>query len=137
MRYIRFLKTPRVVSEKASSKSVISCLITITSDLGDSFFPHDVQLSAEVLLVGSGEETLIVWRTVHWNPGMRTLPVSFPLPKQYQQSTLRVRVGVEPKVLHDDYEKLSDEGSHGILSALSSSSARQKGLLNWSRGAML
>jgi hypothetical protein len=118
MRYIRFLKTPRVVTEKGTSKKQISCLITITSDLGDSFLPYDLELSAELLSSQPSEETK-VWRTVQWTAGMRSLPITFPLAKHCVTSKLRVRVGVEPKSTYDAFDKLSEEGTCGVVSAWS------------------
>ncbi|KAF1942708.1 hypothetical protein EJ02DRAFT_401910 [Clathrospora elynae] len=119
MRYIRFLKSPRVVTDKVSSKSEVSCLITITSDLGDSFLPYDIQLSAELLDCEQSEEQVLVWRTVQWTASMRSLPVTFPLPKHIASSSLRVRVGVEPGETHDEYGSLSVQDSRGVVSAWS------------------
>jgi hypothetical protein len=119
MRYIRFLKSPRVVTVKGSSKQEISCLITITSDLGDSFLPYDIQLSAE-LLSSNPTDKVLVWRTMQWSAGMRTLPVTFPLVKNRTSSKFRVRIGAEPKSTHDEYRKLSEDGTCGIVSAWSS-----------------
>ncbi|KAH8731395.1 putative methyltransferase-domain-containing protein [Phaeosphaeriaceae sp. PMI808] len=119
MRYIRFLKIPRVVIEKGTAKRQVSCLITITSDLGDSFLPRDIQLSAE-LLSGEPSEQLIVWRTLQWTTGMRSLPITFPLTKIRTLSTLRVRVGVEPKSTQDEYSRLSGNDLSGVVSAWSS-----------------
>ncbi|KAL5121944.1 hypothetical protein ACEQ8H_000160 [Pleosporales sp. CAS-2024a] len=118
MRYIRFLKPPRVVTVKASSEQEISCLITITSDLGDSFLPYNIELSAELLSSGL-EEQVLVWRTVQWSAGMRTLTVNLPLVTSRKCSSLRVRVGTEAKVTQDDYNKLSEDGSCGVASAWS------------------
>lgn len=51
---------------------------------------------------------------------MRSLLVKFPLPKaRAASSSLRVRIGVEPKSLHDDFSKLADDGSRGVVSAWS------------------
>jgi hypothetical protein len=119
MRYVRFLKAPRVVAEKGTGKSQISCLITITSDLGDSFLPYDLELSAELLSSQPSEE-IKVWRTMHWTAGMRSLPITFPLPKTRTPSKLRVRVGTEPKSTHDTLDKLFEEGTCGVVSAWSS-----------------
>jgi hypothetical protein len=118
MRYIRFLKTPRVAIEKGTSRNQISCLVTITSDLGDSFLPYDIQLVAEVLSL-QPEEEVAVWRTVQWKAGMRSLPITFPLKKSSKSSEFRIRVGVEPKAQHDEYFKLSEEGACGVVSAWS------------------
>lgn len=121
MRYVRFLKTPRIVTEKGTNKSQVYCLITITSDLGDSFFPYDTELCAELIspkrdFQGDG---VLVWRTLKWTAGMRTLAVTLPLKKSFTLGPLRVRVGVEPKVDHDTFEDLSDGDSNGIVSAWS------------------
>jgi hypothetical protein len=115
MRYIRFLKTPRIVEEKNSTRAHIHCLITITSDLGDSFLPYDLNLSAELLSTSPREE-VIVWRTVQWKAGMRNLPISLPIS---QSRPIRVRVGVDAKAHKDDLEKLNSEDARGVVSAWS------------------
>jgi hypothetical protein len=119
MRYIRFLKTPRVVVEKGTQRKQISCLITVTSDLGDSFLPYDVQLSAE-LLSSKPAEQVIAWKNIQWTAGMRSLSVTFPLITGLKSSGFRIKVGVEPKSTHDEYSKLSDEGTCGVVSAWTS-----------------
>jgi len=50
---------------------------------------------------------------------MRSLPIAFPLTKSRTTCKMRVRVGVEPKSKHDEYTKLSDEGSCSVVSAWS------------------
>lgn len=119
MRYIRFLKPPRVVVQKGTSaKPHISCLITITSDLGDSFLPYDLELAAELLSLQETEE-IAVWRTVHWKAGMRSLPITFPLVKSSKAQRFRVRVGGEAKSAYDEYSKLAAEATCGVVSAWS------------------
>lgn len=117
MRYVRFLKPPRLVVDKGS-KPQISCLITITSDLGDSFLPYDVELAAELLSLHQTEE-IVVWRTVQWKAGMRSLPITFPLTKNLKAQKFRLRVGGEPKSTYDDYGKLSGEATCGVVSVWS------------------
>ncbi|KAJ4312700.1 hypothetical protein N0V94_007301, partial [Neodidymelliopsis sp. IMI 364377] len=121
MRYIRFLKTPRIATDKGSPKSHVYCLVTITSDLGDSFFPYDVELAAELTSPNHDLHTdeVWVWRTVKWTAGMRTLAITLPLRKSYASGPLRVRVGVEPQASHDSYPELSQPDSQGIVSAWS------------------
>lgn len=120
MRYIRFLKTPRIVSQKGTSRPHLHCLITITSDLGDSFLPYDIQLAAELLVCADSGQHVAVWTTVQWSAGMRTLPIALPLPNpQVSSSMLRVKVGVEPKKTHDDYQALSEQDARGVVSAWS------------------
>ena len=118
MRYIRFLKPPRVAASKAASQHQIHCLITITSDLGDSFLPYDVELSAELLACEPHEE-VIVWRTIHWTAGMRSLAITLPLPRSRAPSSLRVRVGSQSRCKHDVYDALLAPGSRGVVSAWS------------------
>ncbi|KAF3038806.1 hypothetical protein E8E12_005118 [Didymella heteroderae] len=117
MRYIRFLKTPRIVTEKGTGKSQIHCLVTITSDLGDSFFPFDAELVAE--LINSQDDHILVWRTVAWVGGMRTLAITLPLKKSYASRPLRMRVGIEQKAQYDTFENLCQAESQGIVSAWS------------------
>ncbi|KAF2877818.1 putative methyltransferase-domain-containing protein [Massariosphaeria phaeospora] len=117
MRYIRFLKTPRVVDGKNSPKASVHSLITITSDLGDSFLPNDLLLSVE--LISAVTEEVIVWTRVKWTGGMRTLPITLPLSRSRALCPLRVRVGVEPKAKFDEYGTLSSEDSKGVVSAWS------------------
>jgi hypothetical protein len=120
MRYIRFLKTPRAVVEKNTARSEVHCLITITSDLGDSFLPYNIQLSGELLACTETTEDVLVWRTVQWTGGMRSLPITIPMPKsQPASSQLRVRVGVEPRRAHDEYASLSGQDARGVVSAWS------------------
>lgn len=118
MRYVRFLKPPRVVADKSTSKPQISCLITITSDLGDSFLPYDLELAAELLSLHQTEE-VVVWRTVQWKAGMRSLPITFPLIKGSKAHKYRIRIGGEPKSTYDDFNKLSGEATCGVVSAWS------------------
>jgi hypothetical protein len=119
MRYIRFLKTLRVVTVKGSSKKEVSCLITITSDLGDSFLPYDIELSAELLVYSNVTEDVAVWKTIQWTAGMRSLLVTFPLVKLQKHEKLLVRVGTGPKARHDEYGKLLEESTCGVISAWS------------------
>ncbi|KAF2645454.1 hypothetical protein P280DRAFT_417219 [Massarina eburnea CBS 473.64] len=122
MRYIRFLKTPRIVHEKNSPKTHISCLITITSDLGDSFLPQDITLSAELLHVGKHghQEDVVLWKSVTWTSGMRVLPITLPLSKSHNAWPLRVRIGVAPKSEYDNFGELVEErGWRGVVSAWS------------------
>lgn len=120
MRYIRFLKTPRIVQEKNNpSKAHIYALVTVASDLGDSFLPYDVTLSAELLSCNPAKEDLIVWRTIHWTGGMRSLPIILPLSRTRPVWPVRVRVGVEAKSARDDFARLYDADCRGVISAWS------------------
>lgn len=65
--YIRFLKTPKI-----DLKGHVRALITITTDLGDGFYPNDITLHARIL---SNENCISEWRSLEWKRGMRTLRV--------------------------------------------------------------
>ncbi|KAF2795635.1 hypothetical protein K505DRAFT_239511 [Melanomma pulvis-pyrius CBS 109.77] len=117
MRYIRFLKTPRNVHEKNSTNCHISCLITITSDLGDSFIPNHVTLSAELCSESSGE--VLVKSTVQWTAGMRSLPISLAFNERRHSFPVLVRVGVMQRSSYDDYNILSAPNVCGVVSAWS------------------
>jgi hypothetical protein len=117
MRYIRFLKTPRFISAKDPSKPTLSFLITITSDLGDSFLPYDVGLSAE--LYSSPSEKPITVKSVQWTAGMRSLSITLTLDSSHDYGSVQVRVGVRRNMSADEYEKLSCGGWRGVVSAWS------------------
>ncbi|KAH9860499.1 hypothetical protein J1614_011830 [Plenodomus biglobosus] len=122
MRYVRFLKTPRIVlDDKPASRPHVWCLVTITSDLGDSFLPCHVQLSAELLAGESHDnEKVLVWASVQWTQGMRSLPIRLPLPKSaISSSSLRLKVGTASKSTCDDYQSLASQHSASVVSAWS------------------
>ena len=119
MRYLRFLKPPRVAVDKASPRRHVVALVTISSDLGDSFLPHSVQLSAELWTCEPSAE-VVVWSTVQWTAGLRSLLITLPLPTSRAAAPLRLRVGVVPKATCDDFGCLSDPGVRGVVSAWSS-----------------
>ncbi|KAL5411066.1 hypothetical protein PMIN03_005060 [Paraphaeosphaeria minitans] len=138
MRYIRFLKPPRVVHDKHRPSAHVACLVTITSDLGDSFLPCRLTLSAELIQderyasdPGSdaqlpAPDTLLscdnvkAWKTLQWKEGMRSLPVTLPLGRNYKQDcALVVRIGAEPKSDYDDFHRMLLEDSPGVVSVWS------------------
>ncbi|RJE22962.1 hypothetical protein PHISCL_04689 [Aspergillus sclerotialis] len=81
--YIRFLKPPRIHREKARSLS-ISSLITVMTDLGDSFLAEDSDLVVSLIIEGSNK--VLCQRTLNWKAGKRELPISLgPLPEQLSQ----------------------------------------------------
>ncbi|KAF2178570.1 hypothetical protein K469DRAFT_675476 [Zopfia rhizophila CBS 207.26] len=116
MRYVRFLKTPRIIDGPNPSKAHVYCLVTITSDLGDSFFPYDVQLSAELC---STDSKCFVHNKVKWSGGMRSLPVILSLAPSSVEWPARVRVGVQPNSQSDQWDKLYSPDHFSIVSAWS------------------
>lgn len=78
--HIRFLKLPRV-EVKGPSSTVIKALITVTTDLGDSFFPSRIALSAGLWFDGR----LIAENSrLTWEHGMRSLWIEFRFSKTKQ-----------------------------------------------------
>lgn len=70
--YIRFLKPP-----KLDQKGHVRTLVTITSDLGDDFYPSDLMVYAVVVTARYEGEWMSEWQTVKWKSGMRTLWIEF------------------------------------------------------------
>ena len=78
--HIRFLKLPRV-EVKGPSSVIIKALITVTTDLGDSFFPSRIALSAGLWFDG---HLLAENSRFAWEHGMRSLWIEFILTKTKQ-----------------------------------------------------
>lgn len=77
--YIRFLKSPRIQNQKPRSLS-ISALISVTTDLGDSFLAEDVDLLATLVLEDT--DKVLCQKALNWKAGKRELPISLgPLPE--------------------------------------------------------
>ncbi|KAF2842923.1 hypothetical protein M501DRAFT_1005628 [Patellaria atrata CBS 101060] len=102
MRYVRFLKQPKL--EGQSIKSVI----TVTSDLGDSFLAEDLLLSASVRSNDTHGKVMLR-QTVKWSAGMRACPVSFDISKSKMNWPARVHVGLKNFVDADLFENQQDD----------------------------
>ena len=70
--YIRFLKAP-----KFDRKGHVRALTTITTDLGDNFYPADITVYAIIVTARFEEEWMSEWQTLKWKSGMRSLWVVF------------------------------------------------------------
>ena len=66
--YIRFQKSP-----KLDQQGHVRSLVTITTDLGDAFYPADLKLNAIVVAAEDVKRHISEWQTVYWKSGMRTL----------------------------------------------------------------
>src|SRR4051794_6201663 len=71
MRYIRFLKYPKYSHSKKNQSSSITALITISSDLGESFYTKDVTIAANLVRDEDGES--MGYKAYCWRAGMRNL----------------------------------------------------------------
>jgi len=70
---VRFLKTPKVVVDHGSI--VLRAVITITTDLGETFYQDDVALAA-TLRSPEPDGDIYLRRTLNWTGGARSLPIS-------------------------------------------------------------
>ena len=68
MYYIRFLKTPRL----DTFKSTVRALITVTTDLGDDFYPGELEVYTTITTVDQGRDCSSSWHTIRWTAGMRS-----------------------------------------------------------------
>ncbi|KAF2109120.1 putative methyltransferase-domain-containing protein [Lophiotrema nucula] len=130
MRYIRFLKTPRLVYDKqdpeALAKAKVKCLVTITSDLGDSFFPHEIVLWAG-LCPCELNSTPAILKKSKWTSGARygldiEIPVGTSQTARGQrplQWPLRVYVGPGKAPVPQLYDDITSGRHCGILGAWS------------------
>ncbi|KAF3937608.1 hypothetical protein ABW19_dt0203674 [Dactylella cylindrospora] len=80
MHFIRFLKVPTTTASQNNQKSksaniiTISTLITISTDLSESFLQSNVTLRA-TLRGDTASRQLLASKTFNWTSGMRSLPV--------------------------------------------------------------
>ena len=91
--YIRFLKTPQV-SRKRPSSVTITTLVTITSDLGDTFLTTDENVIGR--LIDANNETIVFSETsAQWRARSRILSLKFDVPIRPSQTALRMHVTTE------------------------------------------
>ncbi|KAF8464615.1 putative methyltransferase-domain-containing protein [Kalaharituber pfeilii] len=131
--YIRFVKTPRCsLSQTARFQSLnVSALITITSDLGESFYPNKATLRSELLVdpdpnsIYQDETHVLNSTRVKWIGGYRNVRVEMNVPipsrkfpwKRDCKLVLKV-ISEEPRIA----DKLLEHGQGhelGIVSAWS------------------
>ncbi|KIW03261.1 uncharacterized protein PV09_05481 [Verruconis gallopava] len=103
MRYIRFLKPPKVHG------SQIKTLITVTSDLGESFLPEAVQLSAS-LRSAVQHDTLYLRKKLQWEASMRSIPLTFDFDKSDIVWPVKIHVTTRDAELTDHFER----GQNGL-----------------------
>lgn len=98
MRYIRFLKPPKIQDNS------ITALITITSDLGESFFNEDVLISASIFSATHDGEVYLR-KGFTWKAGMRSLPISFNIEDSDIDWPARMLVTLRNARMSDHFEK--------------------------------
>lgn len=125
--YVRFLKSPRV--HTTNGKTYIRALVTVTTDLGESFFAEKCQLNIAVL--ANDQKPLSPWSMVQWQPSARIVWVeSSPIPSTclHHKVTLLVssRQGTGADILGQDCEVLSVRYELGPSSNSEASSLVQR-----------
>ncbi|RDI79948.1 hypothetical protein Vi05172_g10048 [Venturia inaequalis] len=108
MRYIRFLKTPKLHAKEASN-SVVKLVVTIVSDLGETFFPDDLLLAA-TLRSDKHHGDIYLRKTVKWEAGMRALPIELNFEQNHIDWPARVHVHARDATRSDHFER-HDDGS--------------------------
>ncbi|KAK4561101.1 hypothetical protein LTR86_005056 [Recurvomyces mirabilis] len=79
MHYIRFLKPPK--AEVKPGTILLKSIITITTDLGETFYPTDLDLIATLRSI-QDEGEIYLYRTIPWPAHARSLPITFDLSRQ-------------------------------------------------------
>jgi len=121
MQYIRFLKTPRFVYRKGGRSGAVSALVTIASDLGDSFFFQDVALAVKLLDGKSWTSLPLSVTSYAWKAGMRTLKIELDFViKQKETFHRTVVLSVSSEQTAADDLSQSGVASPLVLSAYSS-----------------
>ncbi|KAK3109761.1 hypothetical protein LTR53_016623 [Teratosphaeriaceae sp. CCFEE 6253] len=79
MHYIRFLKTPKI--EVQANTVILKAVITVTTDLGETFYPEDIDLIAS-LRASAQDGEIYLRRKLRWPGNARSLPISLDLSRQ-------------------------------------------------------
>lgn len=87
--YIRFLKLPKVIHRDGNTS--IRALITITTDLGESFFNGRLTLVASIR--GVDLNLVYLQRTYEWDPQRRTLGIELTVKVKDVVWPVRFHVG--------------------------------------------
>lgn len=96
MYYIRCLKSPKYDDATGTLKT----LITITTDLGDDFYPDNLVLYATLVKAEHEKGWQAKWQTVEWKSGMRTAWIEFKS-KSFPPGLLQLIVNARPSLSPD------------------------------------
>ena len=112
MRYIRFLKVPKC------ERHSITAVVTITSDLGETFLAEDTFLNA-TLLSADQDGRKHLRQTLRWKAGMRALPLSFKIQRCDLQWPVRICVSAKDSTQSDGFDSLHGAVLPTVISAWS------------------
>ena len=90
--YIRFLKPPKLCIHK----DVVKALVTVTTDLGDEFYPGPLILHAIAVTAGWSKDWQSSWQTTKWKSGMRTVWIEVPGIVESPPELLQLVVNTQP-----------------------------------------
>ncbi len=97
MYYVRFLKAPQLNSIAGRPRACeVKSLITITSDLGDEFYPSDANITAYIVSNDFEEMVLIRRQGFRWKAHARVLPLRLEVQLVDPSQEMRLVV-----ILHD------------------------------------
>lgn len=89
--YVRFLKLPK--ADKLGNSTVVTAVITVTTDLGESFFNGDITLVAS--LHPEGSESVLVQKNLRWRGQNRVLDVELRMRSEDVEFPVRLHVGAK------------------------------------------
>ena len=94
--YIRILKTPQV-SQKAGRSLSINAVVTVSTDLGDTFFPADVALIV-FLADANHPHAAFFEQPFYWRGGSRNLNINLDATLPSALHSLRLHVTSKPSI---------------------------------------
>jgi SAM-dependent methyltransferase len=107
---VRFLKTPKILVDNGTV--TLSAVITLTTDLGETFYPHDIQLAATLREPDHGGD-IFLRKTLQWKSDMRSLSVSFDLTNT--EIDWPAKLHVHTKATKSTYDCFEDHHGRGHL----------------------
>ena len=125
-RLVRFLKTPKIHVENGTV--TLSAVITLTTDLGETFYPHDIQLAATLRQPDHGGD-IYLRRTLQWLDGSRSLNISLDLTRTEIDWPAKLHVHTKSNTsMYDCFEDHHSQGHlPGIISVWSETLNPTKG----------
>lgn len=96
--YIRFLRVPRVQLEENGAVKFISAVLTVTTDLGEIFFPDDLELVVRLVNYEHPNQAVNSW-IVYWQKNSRV--VKLQLRHRSRASPEKVRLHVASRTVHN------------------------------------
>ncbi|KAF7190376.1 hypothetical protein HII31_08294 [Pseudocercospora fuligena] len=79
MHYVRFLKTPKVTVDRGTV--TLKAVLTVTTDLGETFYPNDLELVA-CLRDTAEDGDIYLRKRLQWEAGARSVNISIDLSRQ-------------------------------------------------------